>query len=55
MPFLLKTYYYFNCFRTYRPLTRVWETISRAKWNSSAGAADNPLFAHVKFLRGLRC
>ena len=54
MPFLPKIYYYFNCFRTYRPPTRVWETISRAGWSSSADAADNPLFAHMPYLWNLR-
>ena len=54
MPFLPKIYYYFNCFRTGQPPTRVWETISRAGWSSSADAADNPLFAHMPYLWNLR-
>ena len=54
MPFLPKIYYYFNCFRKYRPPTRVWETVSRAEWSSSADAADNPLFAHMPYLWNLR-
>ena len=36
MPFSPKIYYYFNCFRKYRPPTRVWETVSRAEWSSAA-------------------
>ena len=54
MPFLPKICYYFNCFRTCQPPPRVWETISRAGWNSSADAADNPLFAHMPYLWNLR-
>ena len=54
MPFLPKICYYVNCFRTCQPPTRVWETISRAGWTSSADAADNPLFAHMPYLWNLR-
>ena len=46
--------YFVNCFRTHRPPTRVWETVSRAKWASPADAAYDPLFAHMPDLWDLR-
>ena len=54
MPFLPRFSYFVNCFRTHRPPTRVWETVSRAKWASPADAAYDPLFAHMPDLWDLR-
>ena len=54
MPFLPRFSYFVNCFRTHRPPTRVWETVSRAQWASPADAAYDPLFAHMPDLWDLR-